>query len=245
MAEQRPRPGPGLGHPRAAAERARIAHNEFTLSRLELYTLTDEPSKRSHERWFWLWSGTLQLLQRQDPRALERLFAKLDRHGLLDRHGQLFREVVLPVPPPTLLEAVRTFAHDIKPVALRGRRRRPIAPFDEFVGLSPTGYRGPQRDVWLAELYRAAYQWCAKQDTLNRWREKQGRRKPAPRLQGGPTRQDRAFALVARFADQSGYPYTEATIRRYVKVGRRALSARAWARIRWATYLTPKGELKK
>jgi hypothetical protein len=94
-----------------------------------------------HERWLALWTGTLRLLEQQEPRAYRRVLAKLARHGLAgvaptfggvnraltaDEQVVTSAGLVSPNPHDDLLPRVQQYAADTRPVPpLRTLRRRP------------------------------------------------------------------------------------------------------------------------
>jgi hypothetical protein len=148
--------------------------------------VTEAEFRLGHLRWLWLWKGTLRLLETHEPRAYQRVLAKLQRHGLagltLDFRSedsrQIIEEYLAPVgtltdlvPSDMIARATQAYARDRQAVGLRGRRTRRVPP-----------------RIRLVMAYRAAC-WKLRQE-----RDEQ----PRPLLRGGLTLKERAAALVGQ-----------------------------------------------
>jgi hypothetical protein len=115
---------------------------ELTLSptlAMEQIAFGGDSTLRCHVRWLWLWTGTLDLLREQQPKAYAALLEKLRRHGLTVRRTNLrpdvgqgpieSHEILValsePVPTKQIVDAVQRFLYDRRRVELRGRTRPP------------------------------------------------------------------------------------------------------------------------
>jgi hypothetical protein len=106
---------------------------------------TADPRTLGHQRWVLLWTGLTRLLQKEEPRAFQRLTAALQRHGLIGEsnaleHGMMDAgEVVedLQNLPKELAAAVveRTYAFAADPYVgdLRGKTKRRRVPDAELL----------------------------------------------------------------------------------------------------------------
>jgi hypothetical protein len=183
----------------------------------------DDPTLRCHVRWLWLWTGTLDLLREQHPKAYAALLEKLRRHGLTVRRtslrpwlgsdvgqGPIETDEILvalsePVPTKQILDAVQRFLYDRRRVELRGRTRPP-AP-----GLA------------MVMAYYGA-RWYLKEEDA-----RLGRR----RLRGEAL-EDRAFQLVA-----DNYDHTLESTRSTVRRAWRSLppALKEWVRTKEGAFL--------
>jgi hypothetical protein len=104
-----------------------------------LSVLPADPLERCHRRWFYLWFGVFQTLEREEPRANRRLLAKLERHGLVGAEVYTHKGGARPIaqgevtrkdPTDETLRRAAGFCEDMRPVKLIGQKRvRPPSGF--------------------------------------------------------------------------------------------------------------------
>lgn len=150
--------------------------------------------------WRLLWSGTLNLLKKQDRKAYHRLLNKLQKHGLVTprvefalRHGR-----------PMVSWDWEVIGSGRAPTAALIRRLRQFAEDETAV---PAYRRKPSPEYAMLLAYQAALAYIQKKAREHR-----------PHLRGGGTSSDQATQWVA---DLFGYTRESAAVK--IKAGARWL----------------------